>query len=262
LKVEVLGVWFDDVKGGKRTGRITISVANLSVELVDRLAISVTLKQDHVGPIYTVEHTYDVHVEPGDFEEVDVVLGDVPLEEWHAGICTEVAVIASRRVNRRLPTYVLPESSTGVCAIEDAFALARDITVKRIDISLSRNLLRNRGWARVLYIIRNDSGISYSSLHLVTRFYSISGELLGEGTDAVSLEAHVSSRITAKVILRQPRGLGATRFEAEFEGFENIGQGSSAYRGVEGAPGQRDVPSETWEGEEVTGAYWVHRTPE
>lgn len=259
LKVEVLSVSFDVLNEGKRHGQCKVSVANLSVDLVERLTISVTLTQDAVGPIYTVEHAYDAHVEPGDFVELDLDLGDVPLDERHGGITTEVNALASRHVNKSVPTYVLPDSATGVCAIEDPFSLARDIVVERIDISLSRNLLRNRGWARVMYVIRNDSGISHNALSLITRFYSMRGELLGEETDTFTLGALGQSRITAKVTLRQARGLGATRFEAEFDGFEDVGRGATSHRGIHSSSEPKSRRPETWEGEEVKGAYWMNR---
>jgi len=259
LKVDVLRISLDTPQEGERHGQCSVSVANLSVNLVERLSISLTLKQDGVGPIYTVEHTYDVHVEPGDFVELDIDLGAIPLDESHGGLTTEVRAIASRHVNKRVPTYVLPDSATGVCTIEEPFALARDLSLERIDISLSRNLLRNRGWARVMYVIRNDSGISHSALVLVTRFYSMRGELLGEETENFTLGALGPSRVTTKVTLRQARGLGATRFEAELDGFEEIGCGTASWRGIEKGVGSRDHRLETWEGEEVKGAYWINR---
>jgi hypothetical protein len=177
-------------------------------------------------------------------------------------LTTDVHVLASRHVNRCVPTYVLPESSTGVCTIEERCTLARDIVLERMDISLSRNLLRNRGWARVMYVIRNDTGISHNALSLVTRFYSMSGDLLGEDAVTFCLEALGPTHVTAKVTLRQARGLGATRFEAVFDGFEDIGRGMSSYRGSESRIGEQGARQETWEGEEVTGAYWVNRASE
>lgn len=259
LKVEVLNVTFEELRQGTRRGHSRVSVANLSIDLVERLTLSLTLKQDGAGPIYTVEHTYDVHVEPGDFIELDLDLGSVPLDDSVGGITTEIAVLASRHVNRSVPTYVLPDSSTGVCAIEDSCTLARDIALERIDISLSRNLLRNKGSARVMYVIRNESGITHSSLSLVTRFYSLSGELLGEGRESFTLGALGQSRVTAKVTLRHVRGLGATRFQVEFDGFEDIGRGSASFRGIDSASRVTENRPETWEGEEVKGAYWINR---
>lgn len=259
LKVDVLGISFEDPHEGKRHGECKVSIANLSVNLVERITVSLTLKQDGVGPIYTVEHTYDAHVEPGDFVEVDLDLGSVPVDESHGGVTTEVRALASRHVNKKVPTYVLPDSATGVCTIEEPFALARDLSLERIDISLSRNLLRNRGWARVMYVIRNDTGISHNALVLITRFYSMRGDLLGEETETFTLGALGSSRVTTKVTLRQARGLGATRFEAELDGFEDIGCGTASYRGSEKAAASSDPRLETWEGEEVKGAYWINR---
>jgi len=259
LKVEVLSVTFEEVNEGKRRGHSRVSIANLSIDLVERLTLSLTLKQDGAGLIYTVEHTYDVHIEPGDFIEIDLDLGSVPLDESPAGITSEVHALASRHVNRCVPTYVLPDSSTGVCAIEDSCTLARDIALERIDISLSRNLLRNKGWARVMYAIRNDSGMTHSSLSLVTRFYSLSGELIGEGNETFTLGALGQNRVTAKVTLRQVRGLGATRFQVEFDGFEDIGRGVGSYRGIENVSRVREERPETWEGEELKGAYWINR---
>jgi hypothetical protein len=259
LKVEVLHVTFEELPEGNRRGHSRVSVANLSTDLVERITLSLTLKQDGAGPIYTVEHTYDVHVEPGDFIELDLDLGSVPLDESVGAVTTEVTVLASRHVNRSVPTYVLPDSSTGVCAIEDSCTLARDIALERIDISLSRNLLRNKGWARVMYVIRNNSGITHSSLSLVTRFYSLSGEPLGEGKETFILSALGQSRVTAKVTLRQVRGLGATRFQVEFDGFEDIGRGIALYRGIDSSSRVTEARPETWEGEEVKGAYWLNR---
>ena len=259
LKVEVLSVTVNSENGGKCRAHSRLSVANLSLDLVERLTLSLTLKQDGVDPLYTVEHTYDVHVEPGDFVEIDLDLGNVPLDESLDGLTAEVHALASRHANRSVPTYVLPDSSTGVCAIEDSCTLARDIALERIDISLSRNLLRNRGWARVMYVIRNESGTSHSSLSLVTRFSSLSGEVLGEAKETFTLGALGQSRITAKVTLRQVRGLGATRFHVEFDGFEDIGRGMASYRGIRIASVAADESPHTWEGEELKGAYWINR---
>jgi len=259
LKVEVVSVRFDGAPGDTHHGQCRISVANLSVTLVERLALSLTITQDGIGALYSVEHTYDVHIEPGDFVEVDLDLGKVPLDDSQAGLTTEVHVCASRHVNKKVPTYVLPDSATGVCTIEEAFALARDIAVERIDISLSRNLLRNRGWARVMFVIRNDGGIVHNNLSLVTRFYSISGELLGEARDTFTMVALGQTRVTSKVTLRQVRGLGATRFEAEIDGFEELARGAASYRGVDGPSTTSETRPETWEGEEVKGAYWINR---
>jgi hypothetical protein len=259
LKVEVLRVVFDDLSEGRYHGQCRVSVANLSVDHVDRLTIAVILKRDGTGPLYTVEHTYDLEIEPGDFVEVELALGILLLDGTPDSIITEVRALASRRVHRCVPTYVLPDSSTGVCAIEERCPLGHDRVVERIDISLSSNLLRNKGWARVMYLLRNDNVSSISSLSLATRFYSLSGELLGEERDTFTLGSLCSTRVTAKVTLRQVRGLGATRFEAEFDGFEDIGRGSSSYRGVETEGASRVGVADTWEGEEVTGAVWIHR---
>jgi hypothetical protein len=179
LKVEVRKVSFEEGRGGTPFGEAQISVTNLSVDILERLTISVVLKLDGVGPVYTVEHTYRVHIEPGDFIELTLDLGEVPLEDCPEGVTTEVEVLASRHVNKTLPTYVLPESSTGICAIEDPFMLARDIVVQRIDIAVSRTFFGNKGWARVMYVMRNDSGISHHGLSIVTRFYAVTGELIG-----------------------------------------------------------------------------------
>jgi hypothetical protein len=259
LKVEVLGLSFGNERYGSRQGNSRVSIRNLSVDLVERLTVSLTLNQDGVGSVFAVEHTCNVHVEPGDVVEVDLDLGDVPLDESGPHLVTQVRVVASRHVNKTVPTYVLPESSTGVCAIEEAVMLARDLVVQRIDISLSRNLLRNKGWARVMYMIRNDSGIPHNGLSLFTRFYSISGALVGEASEQVQVGPLRVNRVTSKVMLPHAGGLGATRFEAEFEGFEEIACGTAVYRGAEGIPVTESKGCEVWEGEEVKGAYWVDR---
>ena len=256
LRVGIATLSLDDTGGH---GRSRISVTHHSTELVERLTVSLTLLKDGTGSLYTVEHTYDVHAEPGDVVEVDLDLGEVPIDEPLEGLTTEVRVVASRRINASIPTYVLPDSSTGVCAIEEACALAQDISLRRIDISLSSNLLRNQGSARVMYVIRNDSGVSHSSLSLTTRFYSMSGELLGVESDDFALASRGLTRVTAKVTLRQARGLGATRFEAEITGFEDIGRGLCLRKGAESATPSQDNRPEMWEGEEVQGTYWVDR---
>ncbi len=259
LKVEIVSVRFDGAPGGTPDGHCMVSVANLSVHLVERIALTLTISQDGIGALYTVEHTYDVHIEPGDFVEVDLELGKVPLDESQGGVTTEVDVCASRQINKKVPTYVLPDSATGVCTIEDALALARDVVVERIDISLSRNLLRNQGWARVMYVIRNDSEIAHNNLSLHTRFYSLSGVLLGEARETFAMVTRGQSRVTSKVTLRQARGLGATRFEAEIDGFEELARGAASYRGVDARSTTKEARPETWEGEEVKGAYWINR---
>jgi hypothetical protein len=85
------------------------------------------------------------------------------------------------------------------------------------------------------------------------------GELLGEETENFTLGALAPTRVTTKVTLRQARGLGATRFEAELDGFEEIGCGADSYRGTEKAAVASGQRLETWEGEEVKGAYWINR---
>ncbi|MEN9846043.1 MAG: hypothetical protein RIS36_1190 [Pseudomonadota bacterium] len=258
LKVEVLGMSLEDPCQGKRHGWCKVSIANLSENLVDRISVSLTLKQGSGGTILTVEHTYAVRIDSGEFVEVNLDLGVVPCNESQAGVTTEVRVLASRHVNKRVPTYILPDSATGVCTIEEPFALSRDISLERIDISLSRNFLRNRGWARVMYVIGNDTGIAHKGLVLLTRFYSMRGELLGEEAETFTLGALGSSRVTTKVTLRQARGLGATRFEAEVDGFEDIGCGTGSFHETERAAGASTQRLETWEGEEVKGAYWIN----
>lgn len=259
LKVEVRKVSFDAGRGGTRFGEAQISVANLSVDIVERLTISVVLKLDGVGPVYTVEHTCRAHIEQGDFIELTLDLGEVPLEDFTEGVTTEVQVLASRHVNKTLPTYVLPESSTGICAIEDPFMLARDIVVQRIDISVSRTFFGNKGWARVMYVMRNDSGISHHGLSIATRFYAVTGELIGSDESVFDIGALGVSRVVAKVGFKRSGALGASRFEAEVDGFEDIARGASSYRGIDGISARTNERAEVWEGEEVKGALWMDR---
>ena len=259
LKVEVRKVSFEEGRGGTRFGEAQISVTNLSVDILERLTISVVLKLDGVGPVYTVEHTYRVHIEPGDFIGLTLDLGEVPLENCTEGVSTEVQVLASRHVNKTLPTYVLPESSTGICAIEDSFMLARDIVVQRIDIAVSRTFFGNKGWARVMYVMRNDSGISHHGLSIVTRFYAVTGELIGSDERVFGIGALGVSRVVAKVGFKRSGALGASRFESEVDGFEDIARGASSHRGIDGISGRTNDRAEIWEGEEVKGAFWMDR---
>jgi hypothetical protein len=259
LKVEVRKVSFEEGRGGPPFGEAQISVTNLSVDIVERLTISVILKLDGVGPVYTVEHTYRVHIETGDFIELTLDLGEVPLEDCPEGVTTEVQVLASRHVNKTLPTYVLPESSTGICAIEDPFMLARDIVVQRIDIAVSRTFFGNKGWARVMYVMRNDSGISHHGLSIATRFYAVTGELIGSDESVFDIAALGVSRVVAKVGFKRNGALGASRFEAEVDGFEDIARGASSYRHIDGMSGRTNDRAEIWEGEEVKGAFWMDR---
>jgi hypothetical protein len=259
LKVEVRKVSFEEGRGGTPFGEAQISVTNLSVDILERLTISVVLKLDGVGPVYTVEHTYRAHVEPGDFIELTLDLGEVPLEDCPEGVTTEVQVLASRHVNKTLPTYVLPESSTGICAIEDPFMLAREIVVQRIDIAVSRTFFGNKGWARVMYVMRNDSGISHHGLSIVTRFYAVTGELIGSDERVFDIGALGVSRVVAKVGFKRSGALGASRFESEVDGFEDIARGASSHRGIDGMSGRTNDRAEIWEGEEVKGAFWMDR---
>jgi hypothetical protein len=259
LNVEVLGISFGPERYGTRPGNSQVSIRNLSWDLVDRLTISLTLNREGVGPVYTVEHTYTIQVEPSDAVEIDLDLGDVPLDVFGPDLVTQVRVLASRHVNRIVPTYVLPESSTGVCAIEEPVLLTQDLIVERIDISLSRNLLRNQGWARVMFVVRNDSGLFRNGLSLFTRFYSVSGALVGEAREPFDVGALPINRITSKVTLQHAGGLGATRFEAEFEGFQDIACGTATYRGIDCTSTADGKRSEVWEGELVKGAYWIDR---
>jgi hypothetical protein len=259
LKIEVLDTSLGVLSNGTRKLTAFISVENLSGELLERLTISWTLKQDGVGAVYAVEQVCDVQLAPGDDVEIDLDLGEVPLEDISVRLRSEVRVVGSRHVYKVVPTYVLPESSTGVCTIEEPFLLVQGVVVERIDISLSRNLLRNRGWARVMYGIRIHRGISQTGFSLLTRFYSMSGVLLGEATESFQLDALSENSVTSKVTLQQARGLGATRFEAEFDGFQAIASGAVSSRAIAGASRHEEKRTEVWEGEEVKGAYWVDR---
>jgi hypothetical protein len=238
---------------------VQIVVVNLSEDVLERLTISATLTLDAVGPVYTVEHTCRVHVEPGDLVDLSLDLGEVPLEDVTPGLTTAVEVIASRHVNKMLPMYVLPESSIGICAIEDFFMLARDIFLQRIDIAVSRTFFGNSGWARVTYVMRNDSGISHSGLSLLTRFFAVTGEVIGTDERVFDIGALGVSRVTAKVRFKRGGALGASRFEAEIDGFEDIARGISSYRGLDGLSAPQGDSGEVWEGEEVKGAYRFDR---
>jgi hypothetical protein len=198
-------------------------------------------------------------VEPGDLVDLSLDLGEVPLEDVTPGLTTAVEVIASRHVNKMLPMYVLPESSIGICAIEDFFMLARDIFLQRIDIAVSRTFFGNSGWARVTYVMRNDSGISHSGLSILTRFFAVTGEVIGTDERVFDIGALGVSRVTAKVRFKRGGALGASRFEAEIDGFEDIARGISSYRGLDGLSAPQGDSGEVWEGEEVKGAYRFDR---
>jgi hypothetical protein len=110
-----------------------------------------------------------------------------------------------------------------------------------------------------MYVMRNESGISHHGLTLVTRFYALTGELIGSDESVFDIGALGVSRVVAKVGFKRSAALGASRFEAEVDGFEDIARGASAYRGIDGISGRTNDRAEVWEGEEVKGAYWMDR---
>lgn len=245
---------------GECRGVIRLLVSNSSEFVIERLAVNVGLNSELCGSFHTARENYTVRLAPGESAALELDVGFVHRTQLQGSYETHVQVIGAHAIACEMPTYVLPESCSGVCSIGESFGITSDVTVERIGISVKRRMFGKSGQVRVCYVVRNNGQAFHEGMSLVTRLLSTSGRGIAHHEALFDIIPLGERRVSFVLDIDQIEHLSAARFGADFRGFEEIAIGMGAWSQISGSRVEaQPVEHEEWHGEEVRETLWVGR---